>query len=34
LLDPHGGEGLFDVFEVQEEAEEELVAQDGLSGDD
>lgn len=31
LLRPHAAEPLLDVFEVQEEAEEELVAEDRLS---
>lgn len=31
---PHCGEGLLDVFEVEEEAEDELVSQDRLARDD
>lgn len=34
LVDPHGCEALFDVFKVEEEAEEELVAEDCPTRDD
>ena len=34
LLNPHGRKGLLDVFEMEEEAEEELVSEDGLPRDD
>ena len=34
MLDPHSGERLLDVLEVQEEAEDELVSEDRLAGDD
>jgi len=33
VLDPHRGEGLLDVFQMQEEAEDELVSENGLAGD-
>ena len=32
--DPHAGESEFGVFELEEEAEEDLVPGDGLAGDD
>lgn len=34
LLYPHVREGLFDVFEVEEETEDELVQEDGFTRDD
>jgi hypothetical protein len=34
LLDPHRRERLLDVLEVQQEAEQQLVAQDRLARDD
>ena len=34
LLEPHRGKRLLDVFEVKKEAEQKLVAQDGLARDD
>ena len=34
VLDPHGGERLLNVLQMKQEAENELIPEDGLSRDD
>ena len=34
MFNPHGSEGLLDVFEMEKETEDELVSEDGFAGDD
>lgn len=34
MFNPHGGEGTFGVFEVEEESKDELVPEDSFAGDD
>ena len=33
MFNPHGRQGTFGVFEMEEETEDELVSEDGFAGD-